>query len=259
MKTQISCFKACMFVGLTQVNTYGLNQHNFQALSHHCLNKRIINPLLPNKAPDSYTSTSIAGLFSMETALPAVHTLPAARLAPAAQLELGLMQKCEAPRKLLGLIHPLNSACSLLERAEGTSARESTAPLAQRRREPKEPVSKRSKIPVEDPGETLGRKVATFLLRGLFLVLDLILLHYYIKKKESCTIVPQKGDGRNRKCSSKYNKKVALEKYCVVVRDNYKSLRVRTYFKKHFFSPSALSCLTTAEFLLKLSTCLGLS
>lgn len=52
---------------------------------------------------------------------------------------------------------------------------------------------------------------ATFLHRGLFLVLELILIEEYIKKKESCTIVPPKGEGRNRKCISKYNQKVALE------------------------------------------------
>lgn len=62
----------------------------------------------------------------------------------------------------------------------------------------------------------LGRKVATFLHRGeLFLVLELILIQDYIKKKESCTIVPQKGEGRNR---TKYNQKVALENHCVIVR-----------------------------------------
>lgn len=93
-----------------------------------------------------------------------------------------------------------------------------------------EPASKWSKIPVEDPGGVLGRKVATFLHRGPFLDLDLILMWYYIKKKESCTIVPQKGEGRNRKCTSKYNKKVALENYCVIARDNYRSARVRAYF-----------------------------
>jgi len=70
---------------------------------------------------------------------------------------------------------------------------------------PKEPTVDRNKIPVEDPGEGLGRKVATFLHRGLVLVLELILIQYSIKKKESCTIVPQKGEGRNRKCTSKYN------------------------------------------------------
>ena len=63
----------------------------------------------------------------METAFPAVHTLPAETLALAALPELGLMQKCEVPQKLLSLIHPLNSACLLLGRAEGRSARESTA------------------------------------------------------------------------------------------------------------------------------------
>lgn len=83
---------------------------------------------------------------------------------------------------------------------------------------PEEPASNRNKIPVEDPGEVLGRKAVTFLHRGLFLVLELILIQYYIKKKESCTIVPQKGEGRNRKCISKYNQKVALENYCVIVR-----------------------------------------
>lgn len=60
-----------------------------------------------------------AGLFSMETASPAVHTLPAVRLALAAPLEPGLGLMCEEPQKLLSLIHPRGSACSLLGTAQG--------------------------------------------------------------------------------------------------------------------------------------------
>lgn len=39
----------------------------------------------------------------------------------------------------------------------------------------------------------------------------------YIKEKESCTIVSWRGEGRNRKCISIFNRKVALENYCVTV------------------------------------------
>ena len=91
------------------------------------LNELSNNPLPIQKTLDYNTSASKTGLFSMETAFPAVHTLPAETLALAALPELGLMQKCEVPPKLPSLIHPLNSACSLLGRAEGRSAGESRA------------------------------------------------------------------------------------------------------------------------------------
>lgn len=66
----------------------------------------------------------------METASPAVHTLPAARLALAAPPGPALGPTGEGPRELLSLIHPRDSACSLLGTAQGTSGtslRDSTA------------------------------------------------------------------------------------------------------------------------------------
>lgn len=103
----------------------------------------------------------------METAFPAVRTLPAATLARAAPPELGLLPKCEVPQKLLRPTQALNSACSLLGRAERHQPGKAqphaaaNAPATCRNKI-------RNKIPVEDPREALGRKVATFLHRTLF-------------------------------------------------------------------------------------------
>lgn len=117
----------------------------------------------------------------METASPAVHTLPAVRLALAAPPGPGLGLTCEEPQKLLSLIHPRDSACSLLGTAQGTSGG-----TAQHSHTPPKPLQTRGKIPVGDPE---GRQAAPVLHTGLFLVLELILMQNYIKGKESCTIV----------------------------------------------------------------------
>lgn len=145
----------------------------------------------------------------METASPAVHTLPAERLALAAPPAPGLRLTCEAPRKLLSLIHPRDSACSLLGTAQGHQAgQHSTATHPQ-------PLQPGAKSQWKIQREALGREAAAVLHTGLVLVLELILMPNYIKEKESCTIVSWRGEGRNRKCTSIFNRKVALENYCV--------------------------------------------
>lgn len=214
---------------LTQLSISGLHQHNLQAVSHHCLNK-VINKLFPQ----------IRSWIKIHLLVELVPS-PWKRHSSCAHITC-----CEAGTGCTTGAWADAEGWSVTEAAEsdppselcmltaGESRRDisigSTVTLTHHSQKIQEPASKWSKIPVEDPGGVIGRKVATFLHTGLFLVLDLILMRYYIKKKESCTIVPQKGEGRNRKCTSKYNKKVALENYCVIARDNYRSVRVRAYF-----------------------------
>lgn len=119
MKPHTPHFEAFRWIGRAQTHrafTSTNSSNRLSRLPRHKSRLKILSQL--SKLRIKTHQPGKAGLFSMETASPAVHTLPAERLALAAPLVPGLRPTCEEPQKLLSLIHPRDSACSLLGTAQ---------------------------------------------------------------------------------------------------------------------------------------------